>query len=107
VSEAATLEWQPCPCGHSHCERLQPRTMGVFYVGTGFEPDEAAELSRRWDSFPKLLAALTKLVELDSDGEAGCVVDPLEYGEALNTARALIAGALDRQEARLAEGMGS
>lgn len=46
-----------------------------------------------WASAPELLEALAKLVELDSDGEAGCRVDPIEYGEALNAGRALIARA--------------
>lgn len=32
--------------------------MGTFYQGTGFDPEEFAELKRRWDLFPRLIAML-------------------------------------------------
>lgn len=44
------LTFQPCSCGHPSCHLQQPVGMGSFYQGTGFSPEEAAELSRRWDA---------------------------------------------------------
>lgn len=58
MSFSKTLTADPCLCGSPHCKRAGIREMGVFYQGTGFEPDEFAELKRRWEGFVPLVEVL-------------------------------------------------
>lgn len=43
------LEWKHCSCGHPSCHRIFPVNLGMFYQGSGFSPEEARELNRRWE----------------------------------------------------------
>jgi hypothetical protein len=36
--------WKLCNCGSPSCRRVTPTRIGMFYQGTGFDPDEAREL---------------------------------------------------------------
>jgi hypothetical protein len=78
--------------GYPHgCCTVSPGEQASFMVPAS-EPEAAllAANARLIAAAPDMLAALERLTALDSDGEAGCCVDPIEYGEALNSARALI-----------------
>jgi hypothetical protein len=56
------IRWAPCSCGSPHCKRQHPTNLGMFYQGTGFEPEEVRWLNQAWHALA-LLPALTALAD--------------------------------------------
>jgi hypothetical protein len=65
-SPDARVQWAMCPCGDNACSRLQPRKLGIFRDGSGFELSEALEINAAFASLKALTAlALTSRKVLD------------------------------------------
>ena len=82
--------------GGSHLACIGSRENGFFIHDDGSLNESeanAAFIVRAVNSHDDLLEALETLLALDTDGEAGCRIDPIEYGRALAMARAAVAKA--------------
>lgn len=47
------LTWKPCPCGSSFCKRQYPLEIGMFYVGSGFDPAEVKLIKKAFKALER------------------------------------------------------